>query len=94
MLGTTVKNGTCILMSQFQQTQRKLFKREAGMILKYKDCTTETERIWTVDTKVIPVTTGATGTISKSLGEYLSNVPGKHEIKELQKIAILGTAHC
>jgi len=28
---------------------------------------------------------GATGAISKSLGQYLSNMPGKHEIKELQK---------
>jgi hypothetical protein len=24
--------------------------------------------------------------------KYLSNIPGKHEIKELQKTAILGTA--
>jgi hypothetical protein len=36
---------------------------------------------------------GATGTISKSFRKYLSNVPGKHEVKELQKTAILGTAH-
>jgi hypothetical protein len=43
--------------------------------------------------KVIPVTRGETGTISKSLIQYLSNIPGKHEIKELQKTAILGTAH-
>jgi len=34
---------------------------------------------------VIPVIIGATGTISKSLRQYLSNVTGKHEIKELQK---------
>jgi len=25
--------------------------------------------------------------------KYVSNVPGKHEVKELQKTAILGTAH-
>jgi predicted amino acid dehydrogenase len=29
---------------------------------------------------VIPVIIGATGTISKSLKRYLSNVPGKHDI--------------
>jgi len=46
-----------------------------------------------VTAKVIPVITGVTGTISKSLRHYLSNIPGKHEIKELQKTAILGTAH-
>jgi len=32
-------------------------------------------------------------TISKSLRQYLSNVSGKHEIKELHKTATLGTAH-
>jgi len=46
-----------------------------------------------VKTKVIPVTIGATGTISKSLRKYVSNIPGKNEVKEPQKIAILGTAH-
>jgi len=35
----------------------------------------------------------ATGTISKSLRQYLSNIRGKHEIREVQKTAILGTAH-
>jgi hypothetical protein len=34
-----------------------------------------------------------TGTISKSFREYLNNILGKHKIKELQKPAILGTAH-
>jgi hypothetical protein len=34
---------------------------------------------------VIPVIKGATGTYSKSFRTYLSNVPGKHEIKEIQK---------
>jgi hypothetical protein len=42
---------------------------------------------------VVPAIIGATGTISKSFRKYLSNTPGKHEIKELQKTAILGTAH-
>jgi len=45
------------------------------------------------ETKVTPVITGATETISKSLTLYLSNIPGKHEIKKLQKKTILGTAN-
>jgi len=28
---------------------------------------------------------GATGTISKSLRQYQSNIPGKHEMEEIQK---------
>jgi hypothetical protein len=35
---------------------------------------------------------GATGTISKSFRKYLRNIPGKHEIRELQKTAKLGAA--
>jgi hypothetical protein len=46
-----------------------------------------------VKTEVIPVIMGATGTISKSFRKYVSNIRGKHEVKELQKTAILGTAH-
>jgi len=42
---------------------------------------------------VIPVIIGATGTISKSFRKYVSNIPGNHEVKELQKTAILGTTH-
>jgi hypothetical protein len=42
---------------------------------------------------VIPGIMGTTVTISKSFRKYLSNITGKHEIKELQKTAILGTAH-
>jgi hypothetical protein len=40
--------------------------------------------MWNVKTKVIPVIIGATGTISESFRKYVSNIPGKHEVKELQ----------
>jgi hypothetical protein len=49
--------------------------------------------MWNVKTNVIPVITGATGTISKSFRKYLSNLLGIHEVKEIQKTAILGTTH-
>jgi len=49
--------------------------------------------MWNVKTKVTPVITGATGTISKSFKKYVSNIPENHKVKELQKTAILGTAH-
>ena len=51
------------------------------------------KRMWNVKTKVIPVIIGATGTISKTFRKYVSNIPGNHEVKELQKTAILFTAH-
>ena len=70
-----------------------MIKKEAEKILKYKDFTTEIQRMWNVKTKVMPVIIGATRTISKTFIKYVSNIPGNHEVKELQKTAILGTAH-
>jgi len=70
-----------------------VIKKEAEKILKYKNLTIEIQRIWNVKTKVIQAIIGATGTISKSFRKYVSNIPGNHEVKELQKTAILGTAH-
>ena len=70
-----------------------MIKKEAEKILKYKDVTIEIQRMWNVKTKVIPVIIGATGTISKSFRKYVSNIPRNHEVKKLQKAAILGIAH-
>ena len=63
------------------------------IILKYKDLTIEIQRMQNVKTKVIPVIIGATGTISKLFRKNVSNIPGNHEVKQLQKTAILGTAN-
>jgi len=72
---------------------RNVIKQEAEKILKYTDLTREIQSMWKVRTKVVPVTMGATGTISKSLRQYLTNRPGKHEIKrEQQKTGHIG--HC
>jgi len=49
--------------------------------------------MWNVKTKVMQVVIGATGNISESFRKYVSNIPGKHAVKELQQTAILGTAH-
>jgi hypothetical protein len=70
-----------------------VIKKEAEKNIKYKDHTIEIQRMWNVKTKAIPVIIWATGAISKSFSKYMSNVPGKHEVKELQNTAILGTAH-
>ena len=44
-------------------------------------------------TRPIPVMIEATGTIAKSFRKYISNISGNHEVKDLQKTAILDTAH-
>jgi hypothetical protein len=70
-----------------------VIKKEAKKILKYKDLTIEIQCMRNIKTKVIPVIIGATGTISKSFRKYVSNIPGNQGVKDLQKTAILGTAH-
>jgi hypothetical protein len=70
-----------------------VIKKEAEKILKYKDLTIEIQRMWNTKPQVIPVIIRATGAISKSFRKYVSNIPGNHKVKELQKTAILGTEH-
>jgi len=70
-----------------------VIETEAERIFENKGLTTEIQRMWNVTTKLVPEITGATETTSKYFRKYPSNIPGKHEIKELQKTAILRTAH-
>ena len=87
------EKGTCVLIDVVISGDRNVIKKEAEKILKYKDLTIEMQRMWNVKTKMIPVIIGATGTISKSFRKYVSNIPGRYEVKEPHKTAILGTTH-
>ena len=80
------EKGTCMLTDVAISGGTNVIKKEAEKILKYKDLTIEIQRMWNVKTN-------ATRTILKLFRKYVSNIPGKHEVKELQKTAILGTAH-
>jgi hypothetical protein len=72
---------------------RNVIKKQAEKVLRYKDLITEIQRMWNVRMKGSPVITRATGTVTKSFRKYLRNMPVKHDIKELQKPVIFGTAH-
>jgi hypothetical protein len=87
------EKGTCVLIDAAILGDRNVINKKVEKILECKYLTIEIQRMWNVKTNVIPVIIGATRTISKSFRKYLSNVPGIHEVKELQKRAILGTAH-
>ena len=87
------EKGTCMLIDVAILGDRNVIKKEAKKILKYEYLKIEIQCMWKVKTRVIPVIIGATGTILKSFRKYISNIPGNHEVKELQKTAILGIAH-
>ena len=67
---------TCMILDVAIVGDRNVMKKEAQKILQYKDLTTEIQRMRDVKTKVIPLMTGATGTISKSYRKYPNKMPG------------------
>jgi len=79
------EKGTCMLIDVVISGDRNVIKKEADKILKYKDLTTEIQRMWNVKTKVIPLIIGAIGTISKSFRKYMSNIPGTMKLRNYRK---------
>jgi hypothetical protein len=57
-------------------------KKEAENFLKYKNIIIEIQRMWNVKAKVIMVIVEATGTISKSFGQYLSNIRERTKLRK------------
>jgi hypothetical protein len=49
--------------------------------------------MWNMKCVIIPVITGATRIVTRSLNKNVEAIPGKHSIDSLQKTAILGTSH-
>ena len=79
-----------MMMMMMMMINMNVIKKEAEKIPKYKDLIIEIQRLWNVKAAVIPVIMGLTGSISESLRQYLSNMPGKHDIKELQTNSHIG----
>jgi UDP-N-acetylglucosamine pyrophosphorylase len=67
-------------------------KKETKKVLEYENFTTQIQHTWKEKKSNTRNNRGNWNHL-KSFRKYLSHVPGKHEITELQKTAILGTAH-
>jgi hypothetical protein len=70
-------------------TDRNFVQKEAEKKLKYKSLCIEIQCMWNLKCTIIPVITGATRIVMRSLRKNLEAVPGKHSIDSLQKTAIL-----
>ena len=73
-----------VLWNQAVHTDRNVVQKEAEKKLKYKSLCIEIQRMWNLKCTIIPVITGATGIVTRSLRKNLEAVPGKHSIDSLQ----------
>jgi hypothetical protein len=81
--------GTCTLIDVAISGDRNVIKKETEKNLKYKRLTIEIKRMWNVKAKVMMLIIGTNRSMSKSLRKYMSKIPGKKEINELHKTAIM-----
>jgi hypothetical protein len=79
------KDKSCLLIDVAIPPDKNVIQKEAEKKLKYKDLSIEIQRMWNMKFFVIPVITGATGIVRKSLQKYLETIPGQHSIDSLQK---------
>jgi hypothetical protein len=88
-----MKDKICLLIDVAIPSDRKAIQKESEKQIKYKNLSTEIQRMWNMKYFVIPVIIGATGIVTRGLKRYLGTITGKHSIYSLQKTAVLGTSH-
>ena len=67
--------------------------KEDEKIEKYEDLRLEISKLWSVQTTVIPIIVGASGTITDRLTSFLAMVGVSLSFETIQKSALLGSAH-
>jgi hypothetical protein len=87
------RNKRCLLIDVSVPCDTNISIKEAEKLSKYKDLEIEISRMWNTKTRVIPVVVGALGSVRVGLQNYLDDIPGKETVAQVQKIALLGTAH-
>jgi hypothetical protein len=80
------KEKNCLFIDVAIPSDENVVQKEAEKKLKYKNLSIEIQKMWNMKCFVMPVLTGATGIVSKSLQKYLETIPGQHSIDSLQKL--------
>jgi hypothetical protein len=75
--------GACVFIDVAIAGDRNVVMKETEKILKYKYLTIEIQGVWNVTTIVIPVITGATGTLSRPFRKYPNRLTAVYEIQEI-----------
>ena len=82
----------CLMIDEAIPSDCNIQKKATEKMSKYINLKNECQRMWKKK-EVISVVVVATGIVEKRLKADLKNIPGNHNIHNLQRSAILGTAH-
>ena len=83
----------CIMIDMSIPSERNVSIKEVEKLSKYKELEIEVTKMWQMKTTTVPIVVGALRLIKRGLEKYISQIPGHIWIEELQKIALLGSAH-
>ena len=83
----------CLIIDVAIPSDCNIQKNATEKMSKYVDLQIECQRMWNKKVEVIPIIIGATGIVKKGIQSYLQKIPCKHNLYNLQRSAILGTAH-
>ena len=87
------KTNTSLLIDMSVPSDRNICLKYNEKKSKYKDLEIEISRMWKVKTETIPVIIGALGTISNATKASTKKISSNIDLKTLQKIVLLGSAH-
>ena len=65
----------------------------AEKLSKYKDLEIEITKMWGLKKITTSVVIGALRVVKKGIEKHINKIPGKINIAEIQKIALLGSSH-
>ncbi|XP_037772664.1 uncharacterized protein LOC119568276 [Penaeus monodon] len=87
------KKKNCIIIDVAVPSKRNTSVKISEKLSKYKDLEIEISRTWGMKTETIPVVIGALGLMKRGIVKFTNRIPGNISIYEIQKTALLGTAH-
>ena len=82
----------CLITDVAISINYNIQKKATEKMAQYVDLQIECQRMWNKTVEVIPIIIGATGVVEEPKA-VLNRIPGYHNIYNLQRSAILGTAH-
>ena len=87
------KSDRCQIIDVAIPSDYTIQKKATEKMCKYVNLQIECQRLWNMKVEVIPVIIVATGIVEKNIKKYVGRIPGHHNIYNLQRSAVLGTAH-